>query len=311
MNPKLLGGVCGVAIVAAGASIYMTSRQDTRPGQTAYQKGTAALNASNVGEAERDFLDGIHSDPDFGPCYVGLGEIYAARKDFKSARDAYTHASKLLPDDGKVWFVLSTIENTLQNMPAAEAAATKAAKLLPNDPDVQGQLATVENKIGHADVAYDAYRRAHALQPSSPEYLITMSRFGLVTPHATDQLPYQEKELSTYLAGNPTDADAAKVMAETEERLPPTPERLASGIKWALLAQEANPKDAEVDVDLGQLYLSAGKPADALKAYKVADRLKPNSEQTMHAMAVCYLKTGEAAKAAEMAKRIQQLPAKK
>jgi len=311
MNPKLLGAVCVVAIVAAGASIYMTSRQDSRPGQAAYQKGTAALSASNVDEAENDFLEGIRDDPDFGPNYVQLGEIYAARKDFKQAGDAYTHASKLLPDDGKVWFVLSTIEKTLRNMPAAEAAAMQAAKLLPNDADVQGQLASVENKIGHADAAYDAYRRAHILQPTNPEYLITMSRFGLVTPHAADQFPFQEKELSTYLAANPTDADAAKVMAETEERMPPTPERLATGIKYALVAQAANPKDAEVDVDLGQLYLSAGKPAEALKAYQTADRLKPNSEQTMHAMVVCYLKTGQAAKAAEMEKRIQQLPANK
>ena len=303
---KLLIGVCTVAILAAGASIYFTSRQDSRPGQAAYEKGVAALNSGNVAEATNDFVEGTRVDPDFGPCYVQLGVIYVAQKKFKEAGAAYTRASQLMPDDGKVWFVLSTIDDSLRDLPGAEQAALKAAKLLPTD--VQGQLAAVENKIGHADVAYDAYRKAHTLEPGNAAYLITLARFGLVTPHAADQLPYQEQELATYLKANPTDADAAKVMAETQERLPPNPERLESAIKYALVARAGLPKDADVAVDLGQLYLSANRPADALKAYSAADVLKPGSKDIMHGLVVCYVKTGKPDLAAKMSKRIQKLP---
>jgi len=302
---RLLVGVCVAAIAVASVSMYATSQEENGPGQVAYQKGMSAMAAGNTASAQAYFADGVRTDPDFGPNYVQLGVIYSSQRDFTQAADAYEHAAKLLPSDGKIWFVLSSVDVNLHDWTAAEAAGTKASKLLPKDADVWGQLASIENKLRHSDLAFDAYRQAHDLQPSNPEYLITLARFGVVTPQSTDELTYLERELATYLNSNPTDADAAKVMIAIEERLPPTPERLKSAISWGIVARDRYPKDADVSAALGQVYLSANRPIDALDAYRMANALRPNSTPLMHALEVCYVKTGQPEKASALARRIQ------
>ena len=304
---KLIAAISAVAICAAAGSVYLTMRQERRAGEVAYERGMAALKSGDASGAENAFLDGTRQDPTFAPCFGELGGIYLRRREYNRALPICKRAAELTPDDGSFWLVLSTVDVEVHDLQGAEVAAQRAATLMPKDPDVIGQLAAVENKLKHNDNAYDAYRKAHELQPDNPDYLITLARYGLSMTHDVDQLTYQERELGKYLQAHPTDADAAKVMEQTVVRLPPTPERLANGVKCALVTKAAYPKDADVDADLGQLYQSSNRPADAIAAYTMALAIKPASTHIMQSMMVCYLKIGRQDEAANLSKRIQLL----
>jgi len=304
---KLIAAVCAVAICAAAGSVYVTTRQEHRAGEAAYERGMEALKSGDALGAETAFLDGTRQDPNFAPCFSQLGGIYLRRREYDKALPVCKRAAELAPDDGNFWLVLSTVDVEVHDLQEAEVAAQRAATLMPKDPDVIGQLASVENKLKHNDNAYDAYRKAHELQPDNPDYLITLARYGLSMTHDVDQLTYQERELGKYLQAHPTDADAAKVMEQTVVRLPPTPERLANGVKYALVTKAAYPRDADVDADLGQLYQSSNHPLDAIAAYTVALAAKPTSTHIMQSMMVCYLKIGRRDRAEELSKRIQKL----
>jgi tetratricopeptide (TPR) repeat protein len=299
---------CLAAIAISAGGLYFNWRIDNRPGLAHYNEGMSLATAGDMAGAEKTLLEGTRLDPDYAPCYVELGDVYLKDSRFKESIDAYTKATHLLPTDGKLWFMLGSVLDNQHQDGAAADASFHAATLMPTDADAQAEYALIEDKLSKTDVAYTYYRKAHELAPMKPDYLITMCRFGLQEPSDADQLPYQETELSHYLAANPNDVDAALVMAQTDERLPPTPARTSIGIRNAQAVLSARPNEPAALAALAQLYLSANRVAEAGQTYQTALRSQPDSRDLLHGLLVCDTRLGKTADAAAVAKKLQSIP---
>ena len=301
--------IVGVVIAAVGAFSFWYTRQGD-PGVTRYNEATADIAAGNVADAEKALITGTNEDPKYAPCFIQLGALYVQQHRFPDALKAYQRAVQLRPSDGSVWLALGSLYSELHQLDPAADASKRAADLMPNDADAQAQYGLIQDRRGKIDDAYGYYRKAHDLRPASPEFLITMCRFGLAEPFSPDQITYQEGELAKYLQANPTDVDAAQVMVQTEGRLPPSPDRLASGIRYGNMVLAAHPTDVPTRLVIAQLYLSSNRVTDARDNYIIALKTDPKSREGLHGLLVCYTRLGQNQLAATVAKQLQQLPAK-
>jgi len=305
-NTKSLAAI-GVIIVVVTTFSFWYCSQSTDPGIALYNQGMSYLASGDTANAEKSFVQGTKEDPRYAPCFNQLGAIYVSAHRFDEARAVYLHASKLDPKNGNMWLVLGSLYAKANQLDAAAKAGKRAADLLPNDADAQAQYGLIEDRLGKGDEAYSYYRKAHDLRPSSPEFLITMCRFSLAQPFSTEQINYQEQELAKYLQANPTDVDAAEVMVQTEERQPPTPQRLGNGVRYANQVLAARPADLPVQLSLAQLYLSSNHVTDALRTYQIAQHSHPKSKDVLHGLVVCYTRLGKTDQAADVAKTLAQL----
>src|SRR5690242_11293031 len=85
------GIVLAVAAVL-GIGAYWSVRNTVRPGEIHYRKGIELAEDQQIGEAEREWLTGIHDDPTFAGCYKKLGDLYFDSGNMASAAARYSAA---------------------------------------------------------------------------------------------------------------------------------------------------------------------------------------------------------------------------
>jgi len=220
--------------------------------------------------------------------YSKVADLYMHQHRFKDAANLYRQATKADPTDGTLDFRLSyALANAGDNSGATDAAR-KATELLPKDATAWRRLGTLEAHAGHGDVAYAAFRRAHELDPTTRSDLLNMATQGLFEP----DLAYDKQELEHYLATQPNDYEAWYLLAATDERLPRTPAILTDGIAAGERAQTGLRKDIRLARVLGEFYLAANRPADALKAYQQGLASTPHSSEMQHGIAISQARLG-------------------
>jgi len=278
--------VIGIAVVV---SVAIWSRQQIgRPGDEHDTRATAALAAGDSATAEREWQAGIKEDAQYPDSYAKLADLYMKEHRFKDAVGLYRQAAKFAPTDGTIDYRLSYAEVNSGDTEAAVAAAQAATKLLPNDVTAARQLGVLAAKAGHGDIAYAAFRRAHELDPSNASDLLNLASQGLFESN----LEYDRQQLEPYVAAHPDDYEASYLLSATIERLPRTPSTLADAIKAGEHAQAGLHGDIRLARVLGELYLAANRPADALKTYRQGLASTPNSTEMQHGIAISQARLG-------------------
>lgn len=295
--------LCLIAgIGAAGYSLWLW-HESSRPGAVRYLSGLDYASARQFGHARNEWVHGVDEDPTYPQCWVQLGDFYAQANDYTKGALYYQGASKLLPDDGLVFFHLGQMEQGLGETDAAVAAAQRAVTLLPGNAQVQALFGTLESDLNNRAVALNAMRQAHKLSPDAPDIVQELGRQEL----NVFDIAGAERDLTPYVQTHPQDAETNYLMALIAAQKPPTPANLSTGLEYALRASRSLPSDLRVLGVLGQLYLRADQPAIALPIFLKGNHLLPTSEIMLHGLVNSYSRLGRAKEAEAMAGELTRI----
>lgn len=300
LAPILLAGA------VAALSLIGFWREQSRPGTRHYLRGMEYLTAHYPLQAEREWLAGIREDPGEYHCYEQLGDYYSEVLQPQKAVDYYAGAVKRAPGNGSLFLRLAAAERKVGRRDEAVAAARRAAALLPDDADATGLYGLLLAESRNRPAALAALRRAHALKPDDRRYCIAMINGEL------DTLDFAaaERDLQPWLRAHPQDAEASYMMAVIYNQKPRTPGNLQTAIGHARRALAGMPRDTRVHTLLGQLYLDADQPREALRVYGAGRRAAPNDEGILRGLMDCYRRLGKSAEVGETSAALQRVLAR-
>jgi tetratricopeptide (TPR) repeat protein len=274
--------------------------QNARPGAVALTQGQQDENLHLMALAQQTWLAGVQADPNYAPLRVALGDLDMQMGHYADAAAQYGAATKITPRDGTVFLALNRADLALQNVTGALAAARQATLLRPDDPDAQGLYGMLADKENDRATALAALTKAHQLRPDDRDYTMHLAMLQI---RLSDQ-PAAEQVLAVWLKAHPTDPLACQFMAVIYEEKPRTPETLAEALRLAQIADAGLPGDMRVHITLGQLFLEANRPADALRIYQEGLTIDPNSAEMLHGVVNADLALGHAAQAQAAAKAL-------
>jgi cytochrome c-type biogenesis protein CcmH/NrfG len=306
VKSRRLPGMLILAGAAAACYLFWFWREQSRPGMGHYLRGMDYLVARDPLRAESEWLLGVKEDPTEYHCYAQLGDYYSEVRHLPAAAECYAIACRLAPHNGSLFLRLAAVEKELGRADPARAAAQRASQLLPNNAEALGLYGTLLAESRSRPAALAALRRAHALAPENRDYLIALVNTEL------DSFNYAgvEQDLAPYLRTHPNDAEACYMMAVVYNQKPRTPQNLHTAIDFAQRALAGIPADARAYTVLGQLYLDAGRPRDALRVCTAGRRAAPHAEGNLRALMDCYTRLGQSAERASVAAALQKVLAR-
>jgi tetratricopeptide (TPR) repeat protein len=218
------------------------------------QRGAAAFEAGNYGEAEPLLLQVAEQCADYANVHNMLGVIASLRGAPERAAELFRHALAVNPhyNDAQVNLAI-----TLAEMGAYESAATEAGDLEAREPgqtDRPGPALLAKVANAHADLA----RTYHALEMYAEAVAECDKAIGLCPDFADI---HNRRAISCQALG-----DHAGALASLTRAL------------------ELNPHYVEAYVTLGQVYRQMGRLAEAVVAWESALDLMPT-----HPLARIYL----------------------
>ena len=178
--------------------------------------------------------------------------------------------------------------------------------LRPDDPDAAGVCGMIAAKLQDRPVALTALRRAHQLQPDDADWTLELARQEMDSV----RLAEAERELAQFLKAHPDDGEANRLMALLYKQKPPTPDNVQAGVALAEQACRAMPDSPDAFLLLGQIYLSADRVPEALKAFQAAQTLHPGVAEILSGLVTCYSRLHDTARAAQAAATLQALNAR-
>ena len=234
-----------LAFLAIGVAVYViprVSRGLPSPGSTAYE------------EVTRTFYRGLAS--------LQVGLLDGARQDF-------TRATTLVPDEPAVWANLGLVHLRLGSLDESVQPIERAAALAPMSGDVALLVGRMEIARGRLDEGIAALRRASALDPAS-----LRARFALA----------EEIERAD---GANADANAQQVL---EELLALSPNNLAVLVERARLAAKRADATRLQDTVQRLAAFAGGWPAPVVEQYAALQRATAASNFTEAARATAFLR---------------------
>jgi tetratricopeptide (TPR) repeat protein len=304
---RLLAGILILAGSAAAVFLVVFWRETARPGMRHYLRGMELMTARYPLEARREWLRGIQEDPTEYHCYEQLGDYLSAVGQFSEAVECYELACHLAPRNGSLFSRLATAERRRGRRQQAMTAARRAAELMPEDADAAGEYGLLLAESRNRPAALAMLRRAHRLRPTDRRYFLALVNTEL------DSLEFAgvEQDLAPYLRAHPQDADACYLMAVVYNQKPRTPANLSSAIDFGERALAGMAEDVRACTLLGQLYLDAGRPRDALRVFTAGRRAAPTAEGILRGLADCYTQLGDRSAAAAVNAEFQKVLARR
>ncbi len=274
----------------------------------------AAIQKQDYSTAEALLKKAVESNPQAYQAWFDLGYVYTATKRASEAIDAYRKsvaaksdvfesnlnlgimlgrqgesgeaakyleaATQLKPtantDEGlaRAWLSLGLLEET-RNPQKATAAYAKAATLTPKDPEPHLNAGRLLEKQDKLDEAVHEYQVAAALDPKSTDAIT-----GLANVYSKQhKYPEAEAQLRKLLAIDPGNSGApvqlGRILA-AEGKNDEAAKLLAS--------QTSGPTDPHAALELGTLYVKAGKYPEAESQFRIAVRGLPNDAESHYAL---------------------------
>ncbi|HET6382125.1 MAG TPA: tetratricopeptide repeat protein [Armatimonadota bacterium] len=303
MMRRAVAVVCAIALLAALAFLGWFWGAWRRPGMRHYLQGMTLLSHGNSRAAEQEWIDGVEQDPNDYHCYAELGDYYAQLRLYDNAAACYHAACDHRPRDGNLRLRWAEAEQKSGHLDLAATAASQAYRLLPNDAKAAGLYGLIETEAKRPNLAVPALRRAYQLRPTD------LLLFHKLISDEMDVLDFRaaEADLAPYLRMHPVDAQACLWMAQIDSHKPLTRANLSEGIKFARRALTGLPTSIPACTTLGELYLNANQPADALAAYQAGQKIDPNSEAILRGLSNCYVRMGKTADLARVSAHFQRV----
>ncbi len=125
--------------------------------------GWSYVKLDNLEPASDSFNKAITLNPKFDNAFVGLGVLRRKAGDLEGARQAYTEATRILPENAEAFSSLLVIEILEHNYHAAVAYGEKAWALRKDLPSIPANLAIAYHYLGNEEKKLHFYQQAKLL----------------------------------------------------------------------------------------------------------------------------------------------------
>ncbi len=130
-----------------------------------------------VPEAEKDFREALHADPNARGIHLALGQLYAKAGDWAKAQEEFRAETKLQPGDAESSYWLGSALLEEGKIKDARAELERADRLRPGMPETLYALGKADSLDGNATAAEESWNKVIAVEKSGP--LAAQAHFGL------------------------------------------------------------------------------------------------------------------------------------
>jgi len=284
-----------------------------------FHLGRLAFDRGDFGEAETDFREETRLDPSFPDAYLYLGETLIRRGRNAEAIDELKQAIALNPNSALAYQALATAEEATGEVDAAFAVLRDGQTRFPQDAAFPAQQARLLLRQGRAAEASKQSALAEELSRRNNP----MHFSGEASPGASTQSHPSERavtaetlldlaEVQSALSSlrrcvEKKDVECAETELEkihdgrvlnTTDYLELKAQTFALGhrtkeaLAAASAAVEKNPKDPAAWFTLGRLQQAAGDQDSAIQSFLEAERMQPQSAQTMYSLGMSFFLLG-------------------
>ncbi len=239
----------------------------------ATQRGPQAIDAYRKSVAAKP--DVFESNLNLGILLAGQGDKVEAAKYLKAATQLKPTAN---PEEGlaRAWQSLGHVEEDSDPQQAL-AAYSEAAKLNPKAAQPHLSAGILLEKRNDLAAAAREFQLAAELDPKSPEALAGLANVAM----KQKKYPEAEAALRKLLASRSPEQQRAAfnwdAYWQPRARAPRPPQELQQGLK-------ADPGDPHAALELGTLYVQAGKDSEAEQQFRVAVQKMPQDAEAHYAL---------------------------
>jgi tetratricopeptide (TPR) repeat protein len=237
------------------------------PSETVQAHFAAAQQAQNHGDyatAEREYEAVLIEAPDFAEAHMNLGLIYQLQDRSPEAMAEFRRALKIKPTLAGANFFLGVDYCKAGEGTKAIPYLKAASRQQPNRPDIWSWLATAQEISGDAQAEVATLKHALSLQPQNVDTLYLLG-------HAYERMGKREVTELEKIA--PSSSWSEQLLAES----------YSASSEWSFAvirfqnALASSPNRPGLHVELGEVFLRAGRLDQAAQQFEQELRVDPNS----------------------------------
>jgi tetratricopeptide (TPR) repeat protein len=234
-----------------------------------YRAGKELLDAGELDAAQAKFEAALRQDPDFFLAHHGLGNVFAARRDYDAAARRFREAIRRKPDFPEGHNSLGVVLAAAGKPVEAATAFERAIALRPGYTNARLNLAGTQLAAGRADLAEDSAREALSHDAKSGEARYFLARLAATRKAHAEAL----RLLDEAIVLDP--ANSAYHLARGETLL--ALDRVEDAAGAFRKATETDPKNGQAFFRLGVVSTRLGDWPAAATAFAKAEELLPRS----------------------------------
>ena len=306
----------------------LVAAQQTDQATEHYARGMRAIQLGLYDEAINAFQQVLRLNPQNPEAYCELGAAYRLKENTDDALQAYLYVLELpasLPTHGVAHLCLARIYHSQGRFADAENHGQHATHLLPKNAEPFFRLADTYVQRGKLAVAERAYRQALALDANLAPAYQGLGKIAFLQDRLAEAGQYYQKALTLapYHAethynlgliyrrlGQRSEDDIAKQNLAEAKNLMISFQRVktyndqTNRYRRRLLAQ---PTALEPRIKLAEAHIEIGNRQEAIRAYKIATALHPQTLPLYHNLGGLYMQTGQLTEAISAFQRLIQL----
>lgn len=221
----------------------------------------------------------------------------------RKAIEQYQKITEKDPADTESWLMLGRLNKLSQNSPEAEKAYKKALENDPDNEDALTGLAMVYADLGDSKQAADMLKRAAAKNPNGRSLTALASTYEQMREYSL-----AAETLRRALEMSPTNAGELKRAMARDLMLA---DQLDESLKVYRQLSSEDPRDAEVQLRISQIYRQRHDFAKAREASNKAREIDPNNLEIRYSEVNLLEAEGRTAEAIDLMKDIVNTTAKK
>ena len=325
---KFVTGLFALCFAASLVAAQHTDQAETEY----YARGMRAIQLGLYDEAINAFQQVLQLNPQNPEAYCELGAAYRLKENTDDALQAYLYALELpasLPTHGVAHLCLARIYHSQGRFADAENHGQHATNLLPKNAEPFFRLADIYVQRGKLAAAERAYRQALALDANLAPVYQGLGKIAFLQDRLEGAGQYYQKALTLapyhaethynlgliyrrlgqHSVGGVSNPDALQNLAEAKNLMTSfqrvkTYNDQTNRYRRLLLEQ---PTALEPRIKLAEAHIEIGNRQEAIRAYKIATALHPQTLPLYHNLGGLYMQTGQLTEAISAFQRLIQL----
>jgi tetratricopeptide (TPR) repeat protein len=239
------------------------------------------------------------ADPKFHPAHAMLGRAYAAQRNYKSSKAAYSTAIELDPKNVVYWKSLAAVSQADSDAGKEIEARSALARLEPSEKDHFRRLGQLYRAQGKAEEAKKAYRSVLQLSSNDMEANRALGEITFTERNYADATKY----FAAVVQQKNDDAPALHMLGMSEYRLGQS----EAAIGHLDRAVQIDRKNSEGAFVLGTLLEKKGTSAPlAIDAYELAFSVDPKNVEAGYRAARLRIQMGQGDRAIALLEKVTQ-----
>ena len=244
---------------------------------------SAQEKAQLLAKAKEAALAAVAKDPNNAAAQYMLGVTAAETRDYKTALDALTKATKLNPDNSKYFYELGKVQFQLRKYNDAITSFDKSVQIDPKFANAQYNKGVAYERMENVDKALEAYVMAYTINPQYTKAYISAGAMFKQKKSYDSAIDAYKKAVAL----DPSDKNAMLGLGSVysaQEKYNEAEQCFRSALKLL----KSGEKDAETNYNLSIVLYAQGKKTDSLQFAKSAYDAKDSVKDVKMKSSVVY-----------------------